>query len=323
MQEDAKPLASLSLDLDNQWSYMKTHGDAGWEAYPSYLDRFVAVALPVLERLRLRITFFIVGADAERPENREALQRIAAAGHEIGNHSHRHEPWLHRYGRTEIASELARAEDAIERATGARTRGFRGPGYSLSRDVLEELALRGYRYDASTLPTWIGPAARAHYFMTAKLDARQREERAALFGGVRDVLQPIAPYRWRLGPASLVEIPVTTFPVLRVPFHLSYVLFLAGRSRALALAYFRAALAGCRAAGVAPSILLHPLDFLGADDVNAVAFFPGMQLAGERKREIVERALARLAERFAVVGVGEHAARVAQQPALRSRSPRA
>ena len=23
-------LASLSLDLDNKWSYLKTHGDAGW-----------------------------------------------------------------------------------------------------------------------------------------------------------------------------------------------------------------------------------------------------------------------------------------------------
>ena len=32
-----KPLASLSLDLDNQWSYMKTHGDPGWESLPSYL----------------------------------------------------------------------------------------------------------------------------------------------------------------------------------------------------------------------------------------------------------------------------------------------
>ena len=36
-----KPLASLSLDLDNKWSYMKTHGDAGWEALPSYLDACV------------------------------------------------------------------------------------------------------------------------------------------------------------------------------------------------------------------------------------------------------------------------------------------
>jgi peptidoglycan-N-acetylglucosamine deacetylase len=27
---DSKPIASLSLDLDNKWSYMKTHGDPGW-----------------------------------------------------------------------------------------------------------------------------------------------------------------------------------------------------------------------------------------------------------------------------------------------------
>jgi len=36
--DGGKPIASLSLDLDNQWSYMKTHGDAGWELFPSYLD---------------------------------------------------------------------------------------------------------------------------------------------------------------------------------------------------------------------------------------------------------------------------------------------
>ncbi|MDQ3042129.1 MAG: hypothetical protein M3R11_07080 [Acidobacteriota bacterium] len=33
-----KPIASLSLDLNNKWSYMKTHGDAGWETFPTYLD---------------------------------------------------------------------------------------------------------------------------------------------------------------------------------------------------------------------------------------------------------------------------------------------
>ncbi|HEU4428830.1 MAG TPA: polysaccharide deacetylase family protein, partial [Myxococcota bacterium] len=235
---------------------------------------------------------------------------------------HRHEPWLHRYSRAEIASELARAEDAIERATGSHTTGFRGPGYSLSRDVLEELALRGYRYDASTLPTWIGPAARAYYFMTAKLDDRQREDRAALFGGVSDAFQPITPYRWQLQSGSLLEIPVTTLPWARTPIHLSYVLFLAGRSRALALSYFRVALATCRAAGVAPSILLHPLDFLGAEDVSALSFFPGMQLAGARKRDVVDEALGLLSAKFRVVSMGEHASEASSQPRLRLRSPK-
>ena len=33
-----KKLAALSFDMDNLWSYMKTHGDAGWESYPTYFD---------------------------------------------------------------------------------------------------------------------------------------------------------------------------------------------------------------------------------------------------------------------------------------------
>jgi hypothetical protein len=30
-----KKMASVSLDLDNQWTYMKIHGDEGWDEYPS------------------------------------------------------------------------------------------------------------------------------------------------------------------------------------------------------------------------------------------------------------------------------------------------
>ena len=56
--------ASLSLDLDNQWTYMRTHGDAGWESYPSYLDLVVPRVLRALAERDLKITFFIVGRDA-------------------------------------------------------------------------------------------------------------------------------------------------------------------------------------------------------------------------------------------------------------------
>ena len=154
-----KPRASLSLDADNQWSYMKIHGDDGWESFPSYLDVLAPRALEVLDRHDLRITFFLVGQDAARPENADALASLAAANHEIGNHSFRHEPWLHRYSDAELDEELARAEAAIEAATGVHTTGFRGPGYSLSATTLRVLVRRGYAYDASTLPTYIGPLA--------------------------------------------------------------------------------------------------------------------------------------------------------------------
>jgi hypothetical protein len=317
-----RPLASISLDVDNLWSYMKTHGDAGWEQRPSYLDVFCPAVLERLDRLDLRITFFLVGVDAEREENRAPLRSLAAAGHEIGNHSHEHEPWLHLYSRAQLEAEIARAESAIERATGQVPRGFRGPGFSWSPTLLEVLAARGYQYDASTFPTYLGPLARAYYFWTAKLSRAEREQRKALFGAFREGFRPLKPYHWRLGSGDrLLEIPVTTMPLFKAPFHLSYLLFLSRYSEGLMLAYLRAALTLCRVAGVEPSFLLHPLDLLGGDQVPELAFFPGMDLPHRRKAELFERVLRVLGEQFTLVPMGRHAAAIEARRDLPARVP--
>jgi len=312
----AERIASLSLDLDNLWSYQMTHGDPEWESLGTYLPTLVPLVLQELAALDLHITFFVVGQDAARAENGAAIASLATAGHEIGNHSFRHQPWLHRYSAEEINDELARTEDAIGAVTGQRTTGFRGPGYSLSGDVLQVLVERGYRYDCSTLPTVVGPLARRYYFRSAQLTAEQRAERATLFGGAREGLRPLKPYFWQVGERRLLELPVTTMPVTRVPIHVSYVLYLAGLSNAAAHQYFANALRLCRARGVEPSILLHPLDFLGADDVDALGFFPGMAMSGAHKRTVVRACLAELARQFRVLPVGEHATLAMARPGL-------
>jgi peptidoglycan-N-acetylglucosamine deacetylase len=316
----SRPRASLSLDLDNLWSYMKTHGDAGWETYPSYLDLVVPRVLRMMEWHGLRITVFVVGQDAAMEGNRKALAAIPHAGHEVGNHSFRHEPWLHLYSRAEIAEEIERAEDAIAQATGVRPNAFRGPGYSLSEDVLEVLAARGYAYDCSTFPTFVGPLARAYYFMTAKLAAEERDQRKILFGGLRDGLRPLVPYDWQLGDRRLLEIPVTTMPVLRAPFHFSYLHWLATFSEGLADAYLRLALFACRLRGLEPSLLLHPLDFVGKDDLDALAFFPGMSQTATAKLNRMERWLSIFAAQYEVLPMGEHAARL-REGRVRVRTP--
>jgi len=301
--------ASLSLDLDNQWSYMKTHGDAGWESYPTYFHIVVPRVLELLKRLDLKITFFIVGADCERPENQEALRLIADARHEIGNHSFHHEPWLHLYSRSQIDNELERAEGAIFNATGVKPRGFRGPGFSYSEDVLQALQERGYVYDASTFPTFLGPFARAYYFMHSRLNRTERDQRKVLFGHWSAGFGSIRPFRWqRFG--SLREIPVTTLPWFKVPIHLSYVMYLATFSRALATCYFRQSILWCKLNRVEPSYLLHPLDFLGCDDVSSLAFFPGMSLRGSVKLELAERFLGCMASTFQCGTMLEHAHRL-------------
>jgi hypothetical protein len=259
-----------------------------------------------------------VGQDTEVDENAEPLKSIAAAGHEIGNHSFHHEPWLHEYSRDRLVEELARTEAGLERVTGQHPVGFRGPGYSLSSTLLDVLAERGYEYDASTLPTWIGPAARAYYFRAAKLSPAEREQRARLFGSARDGLRPIHPYRWK-GVDDLIEIPVTTFPLLRIPMHFSYVLYLHGYSPSVARNYFRTALRTCSTRGLGPSLLLHPLDLLDGTDAPGVGFFPGMGLPATEKLNVIQWCLSELAKRFQIVGTGQHS-RVLAQSRLKQRA---
>jgi peptidoglycan-N-acetylglucosamine deacetylase len=308
MNSSKSSVASLSLDLDNEWAYLMTHGNDAWRSYPTYLDKVVPRVLGVLERLDLKISFFVVGGDAARKENQEAIRSLATAGHEIGNHSFRHQPWLHLYTKQEIVDEFARTEDALGEVTGYQTVGFRGPGYSLSPDVLDVLVERGYEYDASTLPTYIGPISRAFYFRSAKLSEEQRAERSMLFGSWREGLRPLQPYQWKTNNGgTMLEIPVSTLPGGRVPIHISYLLYLAAVRPEAATAYFAAALRICKLANLQPSILLHPLDFLGADDVSTLSFFPAMAMGGAAKTKLVEGYLRQLSGAFRVVNMEQHA----------------
>lgn len=308
--QTARPVASLSLDLDDKWTYMKTHGDERWRSYPSYLNIVVPRVLQFLDRLSLRITFFIVGQDAEFPRNWRVLSSIAEAGHEIANHSFHHEPWLHLYSKAQLEQELARAENAIGNATGRHVEGFRGPGFSTSETVGEVLASRGYRYDASTLPTFLGPLARAYYLLTAKLDKEEKRRRARLFGRLRDGFRPLKPYRWDTAGGPLVEIPVTTMPGLRTPFHLSYLIWLHGHSKTMARLYRDTALSLCASTGTTPSYLLHPLDFLGAREAEELAFFPGMKISLEEKLDLAEDVISAIGARCRLATMSEHASEI-------------
>jgi peptidoglycan/xylan/chitin deacetylase (PgdA/CDA1 family) len=307
MPSQTKPIASISLDLDDKWTYLKTHGDSRWSTYPSYLNIVIPRVLSFLQQRNLKITFFIVGQDAAFERNHAVLRTISEAGHEISNHSFRHEPWLHLYSETEIQQELESAENAIEKATGRRPIGFRGPGFSVSETVVKVLIARGYEYDASTLPTFLGPLARLYYFFNAKLDAEEKKKRAKLFGTLSDGLRPILVHKWNTPAGSITEIPVTTVPVIRTPFHLSYLIYLHSFSHALASTYMHIAFTACKWAGVSPSFLLHPLDFMGPDEAPELAFFPGMKLSAQEKLDLADKTFSALLNKFTLVSMREHA----------------
>ena len=315
----AKPLATITLDMDNLWSYLKTHGDPEWESYPSYLEIFVPRVLKILNELNLKVTFMIVGRDAEQPINKPFLRQIAVAGHEIGNHSYDHEPWMKDATEEAIFKELVTAHRLIERATGKAAAVFRAPGFCFSPAIIRALHRLGYQCDLSLLPSILGPLGRLYYFWRARLTPGERQQRKDLFGHLSDGFRPLRPTEWLIpGGGRLVEVPVTTIPLLRTPFHLSYILWLAGFSETLAMAYFRTGLTLCRLRGVEPSYLLHPLDFLGMEDIVRLRFFPAMDQPLERKLRLARRCLGLLAERFECMPIGPYIRVLRDRGILRS-----
>lgn len=87
-------------------------------------DPWTPRLLEVLDRHRVRATFFLIGRYvAERPE---IAQHIAAAGHVIGNHTWNH-PNLIFVRPREVEGQIKRCADALQKAVGAHSNLFRPP----------------------------------------------------------------------------------------------------------------------------------------------------------------------------------------------------
>ncbi len=80
--------------------------------------------LELLQRYQAPATFFECGANVRRLPG--IAREVAAAGHEIGNHTDTHPFLCFKSGRF-IVDEIARAQDSIESATGIRPVLFRAP----------------------------------------------------------------------------------------------------------------------------------------------------------------------------------------------------
>ena len=93
-----------------------TFDDGPAEMTPQFLE--------TLARFDVPATFFVCGCNVERLPR--TAKEIAKAGHELGNHTYRHRSLL-RLGRRGVMNEVARAQSAIEDATGVSPRHFRPP----------------------------------------------------------------------------------------------------------------------------------------------------------------------------------------------------
>jgi peptidoglycan-N-acetylglucosamine deacetylase len=119
----------------NRPSLALTFDDGPSEATPELLR--------LLERYRVRATFFVCGWNVQRLPS--VLKETAGAGHEIGNHTWSH-PMLFFHAPAAIAAELERTQQEIAAVTGRPPVYFRPPfgvrGFGLRR-IQQGLGLLG------------------------------------------------------------------------------------------------------------------------------------------------------------------------------------
>ncbi|MFH1150345.1 MAG: polysaccharide deacetylase family protein [Actinomycetota bacterium] len=110
--------------------------DAGGDGGPA------SAILDALRSAGVHSTFFVTGQFAH--DNPDAVRRMAAEGHEFGNHSYSH-PRFTSLTVEEVRSQISRTEDEVAALTGLSTRPyFRFPYGAGSDELVAEVNRLGY-----------------------------------------------------------------------------------------------------------------------------------------------------------------------------------
>jgi peptidoglycan/xylan/chitin deacetylase (PgdA/CDA1 family) len=210
---------TLSEDIDGTTRVIRSD-ELRAITYRRVMPRF----LDLLDRHGVKATFFVIGRDVA--DHEDVLRQVAAAGHELANHTMSHPKQLVHLDDETIAQEIRECGERLEALAGRPIVGFRAPGYTITMRVIDALRRAGYRYDSS-LNTSLAYYAIKKAFKLVRLkdkDYLSTQRFAEIFG-------PRSPYRMsteRLGlpdaTKSFIEIPISVIPYLSYPFVTSLLL---------------------------------------------------------------------------------------------------
>jgi polysaccharide deacetylase family protein (PEP-CTERM system associated) len=146
----AVPKVLLSFDFED-WHQLvhRRLGLTDWDKRGPALERQTGAILDLLEELRVRATFFLLGMTVERYP--DLVREVAARGHDLACHGHEHRR-VFEQSPDEFRRDVERSVEAIESVTGRRPEGYRAPAFSINRDATwayEVLCDIGFRYDSS------------------------------------------------------------------------------------------------------------------------------------------------------------------------------
>ncbi|MFY0611719.1 MAG: polysaccharide deacetylase [Hyphomicrobiaceae bacterium] len=149
----AQCACAITFDMDaDSLIHISRPEDSHKRLYPISMGRYgPTVAIPrILEtyrRLGLRQSFFVPGWCLEQYS--DVVERILAAGHEIGHHGYLHEDPVITDDQQRISFE--KALDSHQKICGQKPRGYRAPVYNATDTTIDLLVEHGFAYDSSLM----------------------------------------------------------------------------------------------------------------------------------------------------------------------------
>jgi polysaccharide deacetylase family protein (PEP-CTERM system associated) len=145
-----EPTLLLSFDLED-WEQLNARhvGHPGWDRPWSAFERQVRRIFDLLDDLRARATFFLLGVTIKNYP--DVAREIVRRGDEIACHGFGHQV-VYAQDAVSFRRDIERAVEVIEAIAGRRPRGYRAPLFSITRETLwayDVLADLGFTYDAS------------------------------------------------------------------------------------------------------------------------------------------------------------------------------
>ncbi len=309
-------LAAITCDVDTLESIYKGQGCRRPGGYTHAelrmgLDNFARF----LEPYEAKATLFMVGNDFRYPENHPPIKAMAAAGHEIANHTLTHAQGFRLLSPAGKEAEIAGMEMFCEQVTGRRPVGFRSPGWNIGDEALPILQRRGYVYDSSVFPTSLTPLLKFLHWNSMR--SRSQGERTTL-GHLKYMCAPVTPYRTnqrsfgKRGKNGIIEFPVTVTPIFRLPFFATFLVV-------MGIGVFQASYRALKAFNRPLQFQFHLSDFVDyshselvdqVPDGNGVYVPQALRISLNQKLTLFRKAMDTLAENYTFSTLTEWAERV-------------
>lgn len=300
-----KKIGVIQIDVDGLWvifqhfgfDYHETQDIMYESALPSFLD--------LLDAFNVKATLFVVGRDLLSPSKVNLLRKAVKKGHEIANHTMNHTEGFSFLPFNKKKQEIEDAECIIQDKLCVVTKGFRTPSNDVDNNVLRILEDRGYVYDSSLLPTYYGPLLKRLKFSSLKISRKDHYLGKPLYG-----LSPLIPYHpsyeaiWKKGKMKIIEVPITTMPWLRFPFHTSFTF--AGYQLGLGFMLFKIGYALLSMTKLPLNFVFHTNELSEPIYEDKIKRQLGLNLSLETKQKICKYILSTIKRDFNIISTLEY-----------------